>query len=497
MAGIGFELKKMFSKKGLFSVIKAYGYAGIVCVGPMILGVVLLLGIRALAGVGGAGEHQSELLNSMVTYSLLCSMVLTNSFSLVTTRYTADMLYMEEKGRILPSFWGSIAIMLTIGGILYGIFLWNSGISSLYQMLCLMLFGELIVVWTEMNYLTAIKDYKGIIFTFAIALLFAWVVGSILLKIGIEVVAAMLLAVCIAYGLMMLWYYHLMISYFPKEEQSPFLFLEWFDRYPQLSPLGLFLSLGLFGHLVIMWTSPVRVQIQGLFYGAPLYDISALLAFFSILVTTINFVTSVEVNFYPRYRNYYSLFNDGGSLMDIRQAQKEMMSTLTQELTNTFTKQFFATIVFIIAGTMLLPHLPLGMTDDMLGIYRVLCVAYAFYAVGNCVMLIQLYFADNRGACISGLVFMLVSCVGTIITGNLDITYYGIGFLAGSVAFTGVSLLLLWFYLKKLMYHVLCSQPIVAEVRRGFFTRISKQAYDSYDRKYGTDLELPEEEEEF
>ena len=44
MAGIGFELKKLFSKKGLFALIRAYGYAGIVCTGPMLLGMVLLAG---------------------------------------------------------------------------------------------------------------------------------------------------------------------------------------------------------------------------------------------------------------------------------------------------------------------------------------------------------------------------------------------------------------------------------------------------------------------
>lgn len=42
MAGIGFELKKMFSKKGVFQLIRAYGYAGTVCVGPMLLGMFFL-----------------------------------------------------------------------------------------------------------------------------------------------------------------------------------------------------------------------------------------------------------------------------------------------------------------------------------------------------------------------------------------------------------------------------------------------------------------------
>lgn len=484
MAGIGFELKKMFSKKGLLSIIKAYGYAGIVCIGPMLLGIVLLLGIRVLAGLFGAGEEEIELLNSMVTYTLLISLVLSNIFSLVTTRYTADQLYMEKKEHVLPSFWGSVGVMLVIGGIGYGIFLLCTGVAPIYQLLCLMLFGELIVVWTEINYLTAIKDYQGILTTFAASLAVSWVVGALLLFLGVETITALLFTVGIAYGLMSVFYYRLLIRYFPRGNVSAFCFLPWFDQYPQLAFLGFFLSLGIFGHLIIMWTSPIQKQVQGLFYGAPMYDIPALIAFLSILSTTINFVTSVEVNFYPKYRNYFSLFNDGGALMDIRQAEKEMKATLIQELTYTFTKQFFATIVFILAGTFLLPYLPLGMNEDMIGIYRVLCVGYAFYAVGNCVMLIQLYFSDNTGALMSGTVFMLVSCGGTLLLRDFNIKYYGVGFVAGGIAFSLVSLALLARYLKKLMYHVLCNQPIVAEVRRGKLTRLYERMEQRYEKKY-------------
>ena len=45
MAGIGFELKKLFQKKGVLNTTKAYGYASVICAGPMLLGVLLLLGI--------------------------------------------------------------------------------------------------------------------------------------------------------------------------------------------------------------------------------------------------------------------------------------------------------------------------------------------------------------------------------------------------------------------------------------------------------------------
>ena len=57
MAGIGFELKKLFSRRGLFASFRAYGYAGIICTGPMLLGIVLLLGVMFLCDRTGAVSY--------------------------------------------------------------------------------------------------------------------------------------------------------------------------------------------------------------------------------------------------------------------------------------------------------------------------------------------------------------------------------------------------------------------------------------------------------
>ncbi len=104
MAGIGFSLKRLFSQKGVFSLCRAYGYAGIICAGPMILGVILLAGMSLAARLAGMDAHDRELLNCMITYCLLAS--------LTVTRYISDMLYEEKTEKIMPSFYGSCSIML-------------------------------------------------------------------------------------------------------------------------------------------------------------------------------------------------------------------------------------------------------------------------------------------------------------------------------------------------------------------------------------------------
>lgn len=170
MAGIGFELKRLFKRKGLFATMRAYGYAGIVCTGPMLLGVLLQVGILVLCGLWGVGRANQDLLVCMVTYTLLVSLTLTSFFSMPVTRFLADMLFAEREEEVLPSFWGSNAIMLVVGTVLYGVFLLFSGATLLQGLLCLWLFNIMIVNWNGMSYLTAIKDYRGILRSFAAAI---------------------------------------------------------------------------------------------------------------------------------------------------------------------------------------------------------------------------------------------------------------------------------------------------------------------------------------
>ena len=85
---------------------------------------------------------------------------------------------------VLSSFWGSTGLMLIAGGILYGIFLIFSGVGLIDKFLCFELFGELIVTWNAMSYLTAIKDYRGIMLSFLAAIAVTFTFGSFIVVSG-------------------------------------------------------------------------------------------------------------------------------------------------------------------------------------------------------------------------------------------------------------------------------------------------------------------------
>ena len=115
MAGIGFELRKIYNEDSLFSKQKAYAYAGIVYTGPMLLGILLTAGVVVLTMVAGISENERDYILSNLTYAIIFSLVITSLFSLVVTRFVADMLYEKKFETIIPSFYASSALMLMIG----------------------------------------------------------------------------------------------------------------------------------------------------------------------------------------------------------------------------------------------------------------------------------------------------------------------------------------------------------------------------------------------
>ena len=475
MAGIGFELKKLFSRQGIFANIQANLYASIVTAGPMVMGALLLFGVKYLAILVGASSHEQDLIVVGITYALLFPLLLSSTLSFVLSRFIADMLYQKQNDRILPSMYGAMSILLVIGCIGWAIFLYLTALKIEYSILLFILFTLAIVVWVQINYINAVKDYRSIMAGFSLGIVTGLLVGYVLAVNQFEIVASLYSAVCISYGIMVLYYSAVLNRYFPLGKGTALKFLEWVEKFPALVFVGLFVTLGLFIHLMLMWASPWGAQVEGLIYHAPPHDIPALVAFFTILVTTVNFVTSVEVNFYPKYRLYFSLINNGGSLNDFTKAYAEMMTVLKQEIFYLSMRQLIVTIISIVVVGDVLNNFGFGFSNEMIGLFRVLCVGYAFYAIGNSIMLVLLYFADNRDALLTAFSLFAVNLVGTLITLRLPSNYYGFGFIAAGFVMYVVGWIHLSHYTRHLDYYIFCQQPIFFSDNRGFLTRIVRK----------------------
>ncbi len=473
MAGIGFELKKLFAGRGIIMKIRAYAYASIVCSGTMLLAIVLLLGVQGIAKAAGASEAERDRLVIMMVYAMLFSLLLTSGWQMLLSRYVADQLYQNSPERVLPSLFGASLLALIPGGALYGWFLAQAPeIAALDRALNWLLFMLLIPVWLQMSYITAAKDYKRILYVFGFGVAAALLLGWGLIAAGVAVLTSLTAALAAGYGVMLVGFTRVLLRYFPVGRGSPFAFLAWLNRTPALFAIGFFNMAGAFVHMILMWFSPLGEPVAGLFRQAASHDAASFYAYLVTIPTSINFIVSVEVNFYQKYRDYFSAIASGGTLSQIQLAREGMTTVLHQEIFKLSSVQMFCMVAYVVLMRYFLELI--GFTTEMIAMFQIMAIGYSGYAVGNSLMLLQLYFNDRKGALFTAVAFFTVNLAATAILMNVSSLYYGVGFaLAGGAAYVSALPRLLK-YVRDIDYHVFCEQPVLNRREKGFWISLTE-----------------------
>ena len=103
MAGIGFELKKLFNRRTLTGHAMAYGYSAVITAGPFALLTTMVLAIQLLFLRYGIDVNNSQLYVSSVIYPFVFSQLISCGFSIIITRYLADCLYEGEYDNVSGS----------------------------------------------------------------------------------------------------------------------------------------------------------------------------------------------------------------------------------------------------------------------------------------------------------------------------------------------------------------------------------------------------------
>lgn len=474
MAGIGFELKKLFAGRGVFRKVRAYSYASVVCAGTVLLAIVLLLGMQALIDIFRVSRAQKEVLVGTMVYALFFSMMFTSVYQTFLSRYVADQLYHDHAEKIMPSLMGASITLMIPGGIFYA-FLVNTAdaLTIMQKILNWLLFLELIPVWLQMSYITAAKDYRAILLVFGLGVIIALLLGALLLILDVIPYTALMAALVVGYGVMLCGFMKVLLQYFPLGKGSVFSFIGWLSKTPDLLLTGFMGTGGMFVHICVMWFSPLGSIITGQFRQASLFDACAFYGFLIILPTTINFVVSVEVNFYLKYRDYFDAITGGGTIRQINQCRESMLAVLKQEISKMAWIQVFFLVAYIIIMRFALPYL--GFTTDMIRIFQVLTIGYSAYTLGNSLMLLQLYFNDRKGAMVSAAVLFFTNLLISLWTRTGPSIYYGLGMAAGGLAMYMVALPQLLAYVRHIDFHVFCSQPVTNAQEDGFFLRLANR----------------------
>jgi len=458
MAGIGFELRKLFREQGLINNVKAYAYSSLTTVGPMILCMVLIIALQRIMDVSGGTYLDWQLYIATVSYCFVFSIMLTSGISMVLTRYIADHIYGKNYNRLMSSYYGSLIIMLPLASLIAIWFLSGVTANMGYKIAAYFFFNLLIIIWIQGVYLSALKDYiriaRGFMIGSIIALLTGWLC---FIWSSVDGTTAALIGLDLGFlTIVILSFFHFE-QRFPRGEGKYFFeFVHYFKKYSSLFFAGCFIYSGVYLHNFIYWLSPRGTEVADRFLIMPFYDLPVYFAFMSVMPTLVTFVVSVETSFYEKFRMYYMNILNGGTIQDIAVAKKDMQKTLMKEISFLMEIQLLFTVLAIALGVKFLPQI--GFTAPHLDLFIILTLAYYLFITMFVLTHVLMYFDDRKGVLLIGISFVLL---------NIGFTYWmmeiekdGLGmFIASFIALLLVFARLLY-VLRNIDYYTFCAQPI-------------------------------------
>ena len=457
MAGIGFELKKIYGRKTLAANLWGTIYAAMATIGPAVLSAVLLLLLEFLLARAGLTLLEERFFVAATSYTFVIATLVAVLFAAPVSRYISDCIFLEKESEICPSAFGVLTLSSTVSGII--MFLLCTGMYFQDQIPMPFLISYYLVgvlatdVYSMMTYASALKHYRALTFSFFLGFLLA--VGVYFLctgQLNVDKVTAAYMGLACCYFLIVSALVFQCVKAFGMPQGRYFAFLSYFRRYPKLAVGGFAYTLGIYCPTLIYWFFSGITEKVSIFLTAPVYDYALFLAVFMNMPSMVIFVVKVETAFYEKYTRYVSALNNGTYEL-IRKEREVMSRTLRCQLFFVYEIQLIITIVLICLVSVFFPYL--NASTYMLhmfillslGIYTVFCMHFT--------IVVFYYFSDYSGACISALVFLAVTAIDAAAAAQWN-DFYPLPLLISGLCGWVVAFLLLRHRMEKLDSFLMC-----------------------------------------
>ena len=476
MAGIGFELKKIFKEESFTNRSKAYLYSALVSAGPWLSSVItvnLLFFIMEIQGVSG---QEKDLFSGTIVYSFVFSQILTAPWQFIITRYISDKLYVKEYKYIRPSFIGLNKIIFFLSLLIAVAFYWGKPLPNSYKFMAIYTFVIISMIWILMVYLSAVKNYELIAKAYISGGLLTFALAFYLLKKPLEFTTIIMSAnllfsylMGISLTFVILLYNFLSTFYFGNEMEYDF--IRYLSKYSSLFFIGLFYTLGLWADNIIMWFSEFGIETFETYHFSPLYDNAVFLAYLTIIPTMVLFLVSVETDFYSYYKNYFGLANKKGTFKEIKLAENKMKDVLFNQLIYTFEVQGLISLTIILLSKYIFKFLNLN--SLIRNIFRVTSIGALFNIFILLIILVLLYFEIRKRALLVSVSFFVFNTAFTWFFKDKGISYYGYGFVVGTFSAFCIGAIILFKFMKKISYNTFALQPLYIKKEQGIFVFIA------------------------
>lgn len=354
MAGIGFELKRVIEKGGVFSFLKA-AFSGVMIVaGPWLISIVSIYTIsRLIAFLPGL---EQQLFIASVIYSYAFSLVLFGGTHFIFTRIIADGMYekkFREASALLLFFLLLIGIVSAgIGGTAASF----SGIDTEYTGLLtaggVLLFGSINCIWIVMLFVSLVKWYGKILLSYLGGM--ASSAGFMILLSRPFGIAGALTGFGLGQCLIFIALLLLSLREYPPakfgtgvEKIGPY-----FKKHRALFITGQLYSAGIWADKIIFWFASGSRIGNTIFYLFPSYDVAVYVGTLTMIPGLVYFIVGTEPAIFVDIKKFL-LSLDLGKLREIQLLKYGMLRSMRVHLKRL---TFFGAVIAL-AAILLVPLL--------------------------------------------------------------------------------------------------------------------------------------------
>ncbi|MDA1278180.1 MAG: exopolysaccharide Pel transporter PelG [Verrucomicrobia bacterium] len=457
MAGIGFELNKILSKKGYLAVFQAYAYAGVIGSGAWLIAVISLgfLG-TVLATLDMMADRRVFFVSISVIYGF--TLVLTGPIQLVLTRHVADQEYANKSNTIFPTYLaclGWVAFSFAILGAFF--FVGFVPGPPLYQWSAALLSAIVASIWISSIFLSALKNYYALLLGFAAGCGVSFV-ASWQLAIHFGLGGAML-GFTLGHGLLLLILTGVIYRELGDTQAPAGDFFSCFRKYWDLALAGLLYNLGVWmDKFLYWWIDPQSEVVAGVLRASPVFDRVVYFSFLTILPGMAVFLLKLETEFATKNLLFSQHVLKKGTMRQIRQIKTEMIESLREGLLLLIKVQGFFTGFLILGADRVMNLLQLGAVQS--GVLQVSLVGLFLLVIFLALQTILFYLDKRFDAMLCCLIFTVVNGGVTTLSISVGERMYGVGFLMAAATAVITAALMVNHHLKDLEYDTFAMQPL-------------------------------------
>lgn len=459
MAGIGFELRRLFAQETFTAWVKAYAFGAVIALGPFFCSVACLAGL-ALLSVGVTDLATRQIFAGAIVYVFGGSLVTTGLIQVIVTRYLADKVYRGEYDALIQAFFPVLLVTSSLLFVLGAPWLFALPISWLARFTLLSLYETIGCLWLTVVFVTSAHGHRSVVVSFLVGSVVAFGLGLALL--GVYGLEGLLIGYATGHFLILA----LLIGRLFRDHGLPrrwsWGILQYVRLFPSLIAIGMLQHLGIWIDKVVFWTSDLAVSIGGI-VTAPRYDSATFLAFLTAQPAVVHFLVRQEVEFEDKLHGYLDEVFFRSSLDAIQRAADQVRTAVLGAFTDILKVQGVATFLCVVYAEGILRTF--GLPLSQIGIFRAGVIGSLFLVFMLFANVILLYL-DRRLEVLSSAILFVATNLGlSLLSLRLGYPTYGFGFAAACLLALVCSLYHLFRQLRHLELMTFATIPIMGQQR--------------------------------